>query len=201
MGCKNQEKIIALTAREALLMLIDISLFFERPFFRYGWQRVEIDNYLLSRGVDRQIFFKRIKYLKNQKIIKNRFKRKKGYLELTVKGIEEVNNIKIQNLKVPRPEKWDGKWRLVIFDIPEKDRCLRNFIRNKLYQMGFIQVQKSVFVYPFECTMEINTLCNYSGGRDYIKYMIADIFEGEEEIADRFLSLGLLKRSDISFKK
>jgi DNA-binding transcriptional regulator PaaX len=201
MGHENQEKIISLTAKEVLLMLIDISLFFERPFFRYGWQRVEIDNYLLSRGVDRQIFSKRIKYLKNQGIIRNRFKRKKGYLELTDKGIEKVDNIKFQDLKIPRPEKWDGKWRLVIFDIPEKDRCLRNFIRDKLYQMGFIQVQKSVFVYPFECTAEINTLCNYSGGRNYIKYMIADIFEGEKEIAARFLDLGLLKRSDLSFKK
>ena len=197
----NQVEIVLSTAKEVLLTLIDISLFFERPFFRYGWQQSQIDEYLISRGVDRQKFVEKIKYLKKQGIVRDRFKKKKGYFELTNKGAEKISNLQFQDLKIPRPEKWDGKWRLVIFDIPEKDRALRNFIRGKLYKMGFIQVQKSVFVYPFECTAEINFLCDYSGGREYIKYMIADIFEGEEEIAVRFLDLGLLMKSDLNFKK
>src|SRR3989344_7174587 len=49
------------------------------------------------------------------------------------------------------PSRWDGKWRVVIFDIPEARRTLRNRLRDMLLQIGFVQLQKSVWVYPFDC--------------------------------------------------
>ncbi|MBI3290372.1 CRISPR-associated endonuclease Cas2 [Candidatus Microgenomates bacterium] len=42
-------------------------------------------------------------------------------------------------------ENWDGKWRLVIFDIPESKRAVRNVLRSRLKQWGFEQWQKSVW--------------------------------------------------------
>lgn len=41
---------------------------------------------------------------------------------------------------------WDGVWRLVIFDIPEKNRKVRDTLRRRLKEWGFVQWQKSVWV-------------------------------------------------------
>lgn len=47
----------------------------------------------------------------------------------------------------PAEEKnWDGKWRIVIFDIPEEKRIIRNLFRRNLKKWGFKHLQKSVWI-------------------------------------------------------
>lgn len=103
----------------------------------------------------------------------------------------------MHDLKVKRPNKWDKKWRLVIYDIPEEDRSTRDLIRNQLNKIGFVQVQKSVFVYPFECTTEIDLICQRYGERNNIKFMIAEIIEGEESIIETFVDNKILNTNDL----
>ena len=137
-------------------------------------------------------------YELKQKGYINRFTRKKTtYLELTPKGIEKIKNIQLEDICVKSPEIWDKKWRIVIFDIPEDQKNVRNGIRSRLYQIGFNQIQKSVFVYPFECTKEINLICDIIGGREYVKFLIADIIEGEEEIIRHFVKNNTLTPKDL----
>jgi phenylacetic acid degradation operon negative regulatory protein len=62
----------------------------------------------------------------------------------------------IDNLVIKRLLRWDGVWRVVIFDIPEKHRDARVALSKKLKEMGFCQLQKSVFVFPFSCEKEID---------------------------------------------
>ena len=50
----------------------------------------------------------------------------------------------------------DGEWRIVIFDIPEKFKKAREALRMKLKELGFLELQKSVFIFPYECEDEIN---------------------------------------------
>ncbi|KKS79455.1 MAG: hypothetical protein UV54_C0034G0006 [Candidatus Beckwithbacteria bacterium GW2011_GWA2_43_10] len=47
-------------------------------------------------------------------------------------------------------KKWDGYWRLVIFDIAEKKSNLRKQLRNKLKELGFGMWQKSIYISPFD---------------------------------------------------
>lgn len=49
-------------------------------------------------------------------------------------------------------KKWDGRWRLVIWDIPEKRRPARDLLRQKLKQLGFTRWQKSVWASKINCT-------------------------------------------------
>lgn len=42
--------------------------------------------------------------------------------------------------------KWDGKWRIVMFDIPEQKRLVRDLFRRNLKKWGFLPIQKSVWV-------------------------------------------------------
>jgi phenylacetic acid degradation operon negative regulatory protein len=58
---------------------------------------------------------------------------------------------------------WDKKWRMVIFDIPEVTRRDRDFLRSQLQWLGFLELQKSVWIFPYEIKSELGDfikLCN-----------------------------------------
>lgn len=55
---------------------------------------------------------------------------------------------KFPKLKYQR-YKWDEKWRLVVYDIQESKSRLRYRLRSELRKLGFIHVQKSVWLTPF----------------------------------------------------
>lgn len=53
---------------------------------------------------------------------------------------------------------WDGKWRIIIFDIPEKNRQIRNLLRYRLKEWGFIKWQKSVWATKRNITKRMKEL-------------------------------------------
>lgn len=103
-----------------------------------------------------------------------RYLRKKGLIALkqeghdtcvmlTQEGKKRAGKYQIDELRIARPKKWDGKWRVVIFDIPSTSDVIRNVFRRKLKELGFYLLQKSTWVYPFECKEEITLLREFLG--------------------------------------
>lgn len=80
-------------------------------------------------------------------IIGERKKGKVAYL-LSDAGEKLAKRIKLK-LELAKSKRWDGKWRILLFDIPEKVRGKRDFFRKELCDFGFYQLQKSVWVYPY----------------------------------------------------
>ncbi len=195
---RETRKIINLSVTEVLRLVESGLAGFGLLLSKDKEERFEIYRFLENNAAERSQFLARVRYLKSRGFIRRFSEGKESFLEITEKGKKHLLSSDLRHISVKRPTKWDKKWRLVIFDIPEKNKVLRNLIRSKLYQVGFVQVQKSVFVYPFECTHEINLICDNYGGREYIKFLIADIIEGEEEILNKFLNVKTLNRSDIS---
>ena len=194
---KETKDIIKLTSKEILSYFINATLLLNSFVTKSLESKIEIDRYFDGRNIDRQNFTKKIHYLKEKGLIRKFSENKTTYLELTPKGKKRVENLVLANIIIERPIEWDRRWRVVMFDIPEKEKLLRHAIRRQLYKLGFKQVQKSVFVYPFECSQEINFICNHLGGRQYLKYMISDIIEGEESIIKEFLDSKVLNKKDI----
>src|SRR3989339_239988 len=88
--------------------------------------------------------------------------------------------------KLPHPKCWDKKWRVLIFDIPEKRKYLREKIRNTLGAIGFSQLQKSVWVYPYDCEDLIALLkADFKVGKDVL-YVIADKIEYDAPLRAKF---------------
>lgn len=87
---------------------------------------------------------KSLKYLQDNGYIQKNFK-------LTRKGFNKSLFVLINHLAIRIPRKWDGKWRIVIFDLPKNYAGNRDFFRRHLIDIGFIQVQKSVWAFPFPC--------------------------------------------------
>lgn len=102
-------------------------------------------------------------YLKKRGLIRVRYSGKQMYIELTKEGKKKAGLFQIDSLKIPTPRRWDGKWRVLIFDIQEPKKTHREALRGKLKQLGFFPLQKSVWAHPFECATEIELLRDFFG--------------------------------------
>ena len=89
---------------------------------------------------------------------------------ITKKGASHAKLLDIDNLTIKKPDQWDGKWRVVFFDIPEKKKKARNALREKLRDLGFCEMQKSIFAFPYECQDEINFIVTLFEIKSYVQY-------------------------------
>lgn len=85
-----------------------------------------------------------------------------------------------------KEKKWNGRWFLVFFDVPESQRNKRNYLRKFLTKLGFYPYQKSVYIFPYECEQEINLIKKIVEGAKYMKYIVANKIEDEERIKTFF---------------
>ena len=103
----------------------------------------------------------------------------KGFATLTKKGERRISEIERADYKLPRPEKWDGKWRVVSFDIKEKRKKVRELLRLTLQSVGFVHLHHSVWVYPHGCEDFLSLLkADYHIGVE-ILYIIAEYIEND----------------------
>lgn len=104
-----------------------------------------------------------------------------GFLEITPQGKEELERLSLQNYQVKKPRRWDGKWRVLIFDIPEARKSTRDRIRHSLLEVGFKKIQDSVWLYPYDCEEFVALLkAELRVGKDLL-YMIVDALEGDHK--------------------
>ena len=129
------------------------------------------------KGYDRRKFYNGLENLKNRGILINDYKNKYGF---TKKGKTWFANSLIK-FHGAIGTKWDKKWRIVIFDIPQELHNKRNIFRQKLRSMGFYMLQKSVFVFPYECREELIVVCNKLKIGDYADVITAYDVGGQEE--------------------
>ncbi len=109
-----------------------------------------------------------------------------GFLVLTDLGKKVLNKFENKNFKISKPAKWDNKWRILIFDIKEKNRRTRDNIRRILVSIGFVRLQNSVWVYPYDCEDLVNLLkADFKIGRELL-YIIADKIEREKVLLEHF---------------
>lgn len=190
---KYKKEIIKLTASEVLLSIFDLAL----PFFEaHRLYRTSARKYRKEREYERSNFKDKISYLKKHGLITEFVEGKESYFELTPQGIKKAHSVKLDSA-IPTPDAWDGKWRIVIFDIPEKHKDSRDLFRRKLLKWGFIEIQESVYVYPFDCTQEITQLSSLLFVSNNVLIMISEIIQGEEVIISKFLDAGILQNLDL----
>ena len=139
------------------------------------------------KQIDKDGLRQSIKNLYRAKLV-NAKRNKNGSYTLTIsrKGDETALTYKIDNIAIPGMKKWDGKWRIVMSDIPEKYRRARNAMRRVLKRLGFFEYQKSVFVHPFECQDEIDFVIEFFRLRPWVRIAIADNLDNELHLKNHF---------------
>lgn len=110
----------------------------------------------------------------------------KGKVRLTPKGEREWRRISATGYKLKKPAKWDGKWRMLIFDIPHHRRITRDRLRQTLAMLGFVHLQHSVWLYPYDCEETILLLkADFRIGQDLL-YIVAEKLENDRMYRERF---------------
>ncbi len=131
----------------------------------------------------RDTFYK----LRKQGLIEIKMKGGQIYISLTKEGKRKAGMFQIDKLEIKRPKKWDGKWRLVIFDISQLKKIYREAFRGKLKELGFYQLQKSVWVHPFDCQAEIELLRNFFGLTEKeVRLVVAENIGDDRKLRERF---------------
>jgi CRISPR/Cas system-associated endoribonuclease Cas2/predicted transcriptional regulator len=103
----------------------------------------------------------------------------KKVARLTEKGESKLDFLEKHNFKLKIPKKWDGRWRVVIFDIKESRSKTRFLLRKTLSQIGFVRLQNSVWLYPYDCEDLISLLkADFKIGKDVL-YMIVEKLEND----------------------
>lgn len=112
---------------------------------------------------------------------------KKGVLEITESGRRYLmRETLFDNLKHRKKIKWDGKWRILIFDIPQYRKHDREHIRNTLISIGFMRLQHSVWIYPYDCEDLMTLLkADLKIGKDAL-YMIVEALEYDRPVREYF---------------
>ena len=139
------------------------------------------------KEINREKLYRNVKNLEKCGVVRYVNKGEWWNVELTLKGERLANKIKLNEIKIRKPKKWDKKWRLVFFDIPESNRVARDALRKKIKELGLIEIQKSIFVYPHSCKNEIDKVVNFFELKKYV-------MQCEVVSIDRELESKLIKR-------
>lgn len=138
----------------------------------------------LWKEANRQDLGRIIKRLQKQEMIAVKERNEKVLIEITEKGRRRLLEYDFEKVE-RKSKKRDGKWRLIIFDIPEGKKKSRDAFRKKLIQIGCIRFQDSVFVSAFPCKDEIDFLSHYLEISDFVTLLTVDSIERGEELIFR----------------
>jgi len=113
-------------------------------------------------------------------------KKGKKYLRITNLGRRELALEQAKVALTAQKKRWDGRWRMVVFDIPERRRKVRGRLREVMQEVGFVRMQDSVWVYPYDCEDFIALLkTELKIGKDAL-YAIADTIEYDKPLRTHF---------------
>ncbi len=128
--------------------------------------------------------------LKKRKLIEIvQEKNGKTKVVLTNKGQKRIKEFCFEELKIKKPIRWDKKWRVLVYDIPMKPAIYnraRQALRIKIKEIGFKQIQKSVWVCPYECEDEILFLSESYQVTKFIEIFTVDKMLHGEKLQNKF---------------
>lgn len=98
-----------------------------------------------------------LKRMYDQKLVEIAETKDSQVVKISDKGRKKLLKYNIDEMIIDN-KKWDGKWRIIVYDILTGKKQERELFRKTLKRMKFWQLQKSVYLTPFECKDEIEYL-------------------------------------------
>jgi len=142
------------------------------------WSRIDQSNFNRSiRGLSKE------KLLEEKVLADGSFK-----LVLTEKGKKQARMLDLLggSISFKKSKDWDKKWRIVLFDIPEKDRAFRDILRGHLRELKFFKLQHSVFVSPYPFEEAITELSRLYAAQSYVRVVTATGIDNEDRLKRHF---------------
>jgi DNA-binding transcriptional regulator PaaX len=125
----------------------------------------------LMRGVDRRERERELRrtlgYMRSRGLIADNYL---YGIKLTKNGRARLRRVNISQLRIQSMPTWDGRWRLIFYDIPEKHKPGRDALTLQLRRLGCYQIQKSIWLHPFPCEDVIVSVCGHYKLEKYVTY-------------------------------
>ena len=127
-----------------------------------------------------------LRRLEKDKVVEIKDNGETGEVRLTEKGRQKVLKMGLETLTISKPDRWDGKWRMVFYDVFDKRKGSREKFRGYLKGAGFYPLQESVYLHAYPCEKEIEFLKYFLGMGGEVRIVIAERIENDQEFRDYF---------------
>lgn len=107
-------------------------------------------------------------------------------VEITSQGKKRLLKMALDELAIEKPKFWDGSWRLVSFDLPEKLANIRKILVEYLKAWGFYQLHESVYLHAYPCFKQVEFLREYLGVGEHVRMMTVSQIENDKLFKDFF---------------
>lgn len=148
---------------------------------RYDWAKDQKE----WKKFNLKLLRRNLKRLQNQKIVEIVTENEQEVVKLTQKGHTKYLTFKLEELSL-KGKYWDGKWRLVIYDINKLKRSAQDSFRRVLKQINFFPLQKSVYLTPYKCSDEVEYLREYFNIGEEVLLLEINRIENEKFYKDYF---------------
>lgn len=154
----------------------------------YGARKlIKALGYELKKGRERERFLWAVAYLRRRKYISYET-RKDGTVKIVLseEGKKRALVCNLDSLALSKSKRWDGKWRIIAFDIPETKKMRRHALTGQLKKLGCVMLQRSMWAWPYECKDEIDFIAEMFEVGKYVHYIVAESITSEKFLKYRF---------------
>jgi hypothetical protein len=123
-----------------------------------------------------------LRYIQQQGLVYS----EQGHVVLTNSGKRRVYKRQLDTLSIPTPTTWDGRWRIILFDIPTGTRVVRSTFIAQLRRLGLQPMQQSVWAYPYECREHIMLIAETHGLSDHVCYIETNFIDQDTSLRSMF---------------
>ena len=151
--------------------------FLPRPFeSKYAWAR-------RLKRIDPDKAYRTLRHLESDGLVRVQKKEDGNFVLLTSKG-ELI--VLLNKAAIVRQGKWDHKWRIIIFDIPETSKNKRREFRLLLKQNNFAKLQASVYASPYPLNREAISYLRRTGLMGYIRILKVEEMDDDLDLRKKF---------------
>jgi DNA-binding transcriptional regulator PaaX len=139
--------------------------------------------------IDYPRIYQELKRLKKRGMVEV-IKKRSGVttIRLTKTGRAYIDKLTINQAHIAIQNNWDGRWRIIIFDVPIAKNSSRELLRKNMKRLGFYKLQASVFVHPYPCYEVVTFLKNHFGLDTEVEYIEADKLESQNKLISHFFT-------------
>lgn len=142
---------------------------------RFSYEKCSFD--FLQVGIKHELatLRKEFSLLKKEGLIEFKTHYRKPVPVISSKGKLEIKT----HLPFRKYDVWDKKWRLVLFDLPQRERNYRLLLVDALCALGFTSISRGAYASPHHLLKPIDRLTNHWGIRQYVQLVLAEKIEGD----------------------
>jgi DNA-binding PadR family transcriptional regulator len=153
-----------------------------KPFLR----EFDEDDYEVWKRFNIHYLKRTIQRLEKQKLVEIGEENGKQIVKITSQGKKKILRYALDGIEIKKPKIWDGKWRLVSFDLPEKMHARRKIFVQTLRSWGFYPLHKSVYLHAYPCLKEVDFLREYLGAGGYVRIFMVTEIENDKLFREHF---------------